>query len=96
MTKLFARMHIRYMYFHGWSRYSAQSIVQGHAGVCVGTGIEHDAINFEATGVDAVDEISLMVTLVVIQLHVRVLCAQFGKVIFEAATTVDTRLAATQ
>jgi hypothetical protein len=84
------------MYFHRWSRHSPQGIVQSHAGVGVGSGVKYDAIHLEAARVNTVYEVAFVVALIITELYVGVLLAQFFEIVFKAASTIYSGLAATE
>ena len=96
MAEGLALVDIGDMYLDDGGCDGTDGIVEGDAGVGVGSGIEDDAVGGEAVGVEAVDEVTLMVALVVVELYVGVLLAELLEVVFEGAVAIDIGLAATE
>jgi hypothetical protein len=96
VAELLALVDIGDVYLYDRRRDGTDSIVEGDAGVGVGTRVEHNAVGRESHLMELVDEGALVVALEIGELHVGVLLAQFFKVCFKGASAVDARLAATQ
>lgn len=76
MTELFSCVYITNMHFYYGATEAAYAVVEGDAGVGVGTGIEHYAIVCEAYFLHFVYQFALDVALIIFQFDV-------GKALFE-------------
>ena len=96
VAELLALMHVGDMYLDYGRWHGLDGIVQRDARVRICSGIEDDAVDIEAYGVNAVDEVALVVALVVAYLHAGALAAQLREVVLERAVAIDLRFAAAQ
>ena len=77
VTELLALVDIRDMYLDDRALQRADAVVQGYAGMGVGTGVEHDAVALaKARLLHLVDELTLDVALIVININVGISIAQ--------------------
>ena len=63
MTELFSCVYITNMHFYYGATEAAYAVVEGDAGVGVGTGIEHNAVGRKASAMNLIDYRSLAITL---------------------------------
>ena len=96
MTERLALVHIRDMDLYNRAFQRADAVVQGHAGVCVSTGIEHDSIEGKAYFLHLVDKLALHIALVIADFEVRITSLQLRQILLERHLPVDARLASTQ
>ena len=98
MAELLALVNITDMYLYDGAAQAADTVLQGHAGVGVGSGIEHDAVVApeEARLLHLVDELALHVALIVVYLYIRVFLPQLGQIAVERLAAVDARFALSQ
>ena len=96
VAKFLALVHIADVYLDGRCADRLEGIQQSHAGVGVSTRIKHYAIVVESYLVDAVDEVTLMVALQVVNLYLRISAAQLLEVSLETLGTIDARFALAQ
>ena len=89
-------MHIADGYPDGRCADRLEGIQQSHAGVGVGNRIQYYGIVVESYLVDAVDEVTLMVALQVVNLYLRISAAQLLEVSLETLGTIDARFALAQ
>ena len=92
VTELFALVYIGDVYLHHGALHAADAVLQGYAGVCVGTGVEHHAVVGEPHLLQLVDQLTLYVALIVVYLHIGILGFQLGQVALEGIAAVDARL----
>ena len=95
MSELLALMYVGNVYLDDRRLDAADTVVQCNAGVCVSTGVEHDAVAREALLLHLVDEHALYVTLEIVYLDVRIALAQLRQEIVEGRLAVDARLTTT-
>ncbi len=76
MAKLLSGVHVRDMNLHDRRGERADTIEQGNAGVGVSTCVEHDTIVRKAHFLQLVDEFTLDVALVIINLRLCKIVAQ--------------------
>ena len=89
VAELLALVHVADMYLDGRCLHCLQGIEQGHAGMGVGSGVEHDAVEVKPHLVYLVDETSLVIALVVAYLDVGIALLKLLEVAFEALVTID-------
>ncbi len=63
--------------------------MESHAGMCICAGIQNDAVVGEPHLLHLVNQFSLNVALVVIQMDVWIVCTQFWQIIIEGIAAVD-------
>ena len=80
------------MHFNYGAGDGPDTVVQGHAGVGIGARIEHDAVEVESHALHLVDEQSLHIALVVVQLHLRIALPELLQVVVERGMSVDVGL----
>ena len=89
MAELLTLVYIRDVNFYARTLQAADAILQGNAGMGVGTGVEHHAIVGEAHFLQLVDELALDVALVILNLHIRKLSLQLRQVALEGIAAVN-------
>ena len=72
VAEIFTCIHIADMHLNDRTFQRADAILQGYAGVGIGTGIQHDAVVTESHLLHLVDQFTLDVALVIVKLHLRV------------------------
>ena len=92
MTELFALVHVGDVHLNRGTLQRADAVLKGYARVGIGTRIEHYAVVGESHLLQLVYQLALDVALIVVNLHVGLLCAQFGKIFLKRTATVDSRL----
>lgn len=89
MAKLLALVNIGYMHLYRRAFQRADAVLQGNARMGIGTGIEHHAIIGESHLLQLIDQLSLNIALIVVDLDIRIPGAQLGKIILKRTATVD-------
>ena len=89
MAELLTLVYIRDVNLYARTLQAADAILQGNAGMGVGTGVEHHAIVGEAHFLQLVDELALDVALVILNLHIRILSLQLRQVALEGVAAVN-------
>ena len=84
------------MYLYARAFHAADAILQGNAGVGVGTRIEHYAIVGEAYFLQLVDKLALDVALIVFYLYIRVFSLQLRQIALERIAAINAWLANAQ
>ena len=89
MTELLTLVYIRDVNLYARTLQAADAILQGDAGMGISTGVEHHAIVGEAHFLQLVDEFTLDVALVILNLHIRILSLQLRQVALERVAAVN-------
>ena len=84
------------MHFHHWCAYGADAIGKSDASVGVSTGVKHNAIAREAHRLEFVDELTLVVALEIVYLHVGEKGAKTRQEIVERHRAIHARFANAQ
>jgi len=95
-AEFLALIDVADVHFDCGCAHTSQGIEDGDAGVCVGSGIEYDAVTVEANLVDHVDDFAFQVALEVVDAYLGESCTQFLQVVFPSAFAIDFRLANAQ
>jgi len=93
MTELLALMYIGDMYLDNRALQRADTVVERHRSVGIGSCIQHDAIKGETYLLHLVDELAFNIALIVGNLDIRILGLQLWQVLLERRRTVNTGLA---
>ena len=97
MAKLLALMHVGDVHLNDGDVERTNAVVQCHTGVGICAGIEHDALRAIDVGLlQAVDEKSLYVALIVGYLVIGIVLTQLLQTGFHGVGTIDARFALTQ
>ena len=96
MAKLLSLMHIRDVHLDDRTFQRTDAVVQGNAGMGIGTCIQHDAVIREAHFLHLIDQLTLHVALKVVYLYVRVSALQLRQVSLKRLAAIDARLPASQ
>jgi len=96
MTELLALVYIGDMHLYARAFHAADAILQGNAGVGVGTRIEHYAIVGEAYFLQLVDKLALDVALIVFYLYIRVFSLQLRQIALERVAAINAWLSNAQ
>ncbi len=83
MTELLTLVDIRDMHLDCGTFQRAYAVLKCDARMGVCPGIQYDAVIAESHLLQLVDKLTLDVALIVVYLHVRILCTQFGKILLE-------------
>ena len=83
MPEFLTLMYVRDMNLNDGRLQGTDAVVQGHRGMCVGTGIEYDAIIREAHLLHLVDEFTLHVTLIVFDVYLRIPGLQLWQILLK-------------
>ena len=89
MAELLALVHIGDMHLYARAFHAADAILQGNAGVGVGTRIEHYAIVGEAYFLQFVDKLALDVALIVFYLYIREFSLQLRQIALERVAAIN-------
>ena len=73
VAKLLTLVYIGDMYLDNWALEGADAVLQCYTGMCIGTCVEHDAIIAEPHFLHLVNQLSLDITLEVVELDVSIL-----------------------
>ena len=88
----FAAVDVAQMHFYDGYGDGANGVEQGDGGMCVGAGVEYDAIKACFIGaVELFDQMAFDVTLVVVEFHVGVLGFQGSETFLHCGRTIDAR-----
>ena len=96
MAELLALVHIGDMYLYARAFHAADAILQGNAGVGVGTRIEHYAIVGEAYFLQLVDKLALDVALIVFYFYLWKPLSERCKAVFHRLLSIDAGFARSQ
>jgi len=96
MAELLALVYVGDMYLYHRALQTADAVLQGDAGVGVGSGVEHHAIVAEAYFLKLVDELALDVALIILYLDVGVFGFQLRQIALERIAAINTRLSYAQ
>ena len=96
MAELLALVYVGYVDLNDGTAERAYAVLQGHAGMGVGAGVEHNAVVSEAYFLHLVDKYALDVALEVLYLYVGKASAQLRQVVVERAAAVNPRFARAQ
>lgn len=112
MAELLTLVHIADVDLDDWDGNRLDGIMDGHTGVRIGTGIEHDAVHHASVGMtfalaqvgilaetglmQSVHNSALHIALEVFEVDVTLLLLKLGKVILEGIRAIDTRFTTTQ
>ena len=92
VAEVFSLMDIGDMHLYNGTFYGAYAVVQGNAGVGVGSGVQHNAVEREAHLLYLVYQFSLNIALIVFYLYLRILLTQLGQIALERLAAVYPRL----
>ena len=96
MAERLTLVYITDVYLDDRTFQGTDTIVQGYGGMGIGSGIEHDTVVGESHLLHLVDQLSLDIALVILQLYIRIAGTQLGKVVIKRAVPVDTWLTHTE
>lgn len=96
VAELLPFVYVGDVYLHDGALQTADTVLQGDAGMGVGSGVQHDAVIGESHLLQLVDQFALDVALVVFNLHVGEFLFQFRKVALEGVAAIDAGFADTQ
>ena len=88
--------HIADVNLNNRARNRTDTIVQSNARVGVGAGVQHDAISVEAHRLHLIDELTLYITLEIMQLNIGKLRLKFRQESLKRAAAIDAGLACSQ
>ncbi len=91
MTERFASVYIGDVYLYYRSGNCADSILQGYGCVRISTSIQDNAIDLETYLMNLIDQLAFDVRLEIGDFYHRIMCTEFGKIIFKRNRTVDRR-----
>ena len=89
MTELLTFVNIGDMYLYHRTFHAADAILQGNAGMCVGTSVEYHAVIRKTYFLQLVDELTLDVALVIFDFHIRVFSLQLRQLALEGVAAVN-------
>ena len=98
VTELLTLMHVGDVHLDDRTLQRTDAVVQGHAGVGVGSGIQYNTVVApkESRLLHLVDQFAFHVTLEIVDLHLWEPLAQFRQVVLERLRAIDARLPLTQ
>ena len=96
MAESFARADIADVHFYDRSFQASDTVLQGHAGMRVGSRIEDYAVETESHFLHFVDELALYIALIVAELDVRIPDNEPCEIGFKRLLTVDLRFTHSQ
>lgn len=91
MAKSFACGDVADVDFYYGCLQAPYAVLQGYAGVCVGTCIQDDAVEIESYFLHFIDEFALYVALKIGELNVRILRGELSEIVFKRLLSVDFR-----
>ena len=91
VAEVFTLVDIRDMHLYNRTFYGAYAVVQGNAGVGVGSGVQHYAVEREAHLLYLVYQFALNIALIVFYLYLRILLTQLGQIALERLTAIYPR-----
>ena len=91
MSEFLTLVNVGDMNFHYGAFHAPYTVLQGYAGMCVGTGIENNSVVTESYFLQLIDELALDIVLIILYLDIGIFSLQLWKVTFERIVAVNTR-----